>query len=390
VDLDRTLRAAPTSRRSFLGALGLTGAAALLAACDGRARVSPTPSPTAGSPTPSPTGGASVEGSLFMYGWPAAVNPDNVDLFKERFDVSTFRYDEVADSTELIARLRDDPARHDVAATGAEHVPALVKEGLIQALDPARIPNRAFIDPRFRGLASDPTDAYQVPKDYGTTGIVYRGQLVREPLASWREFRDLVTSDRYSGRTVFVNSMTDVLAFALKLTGKSVNSVAADDLAEARTVLLAVAPHLLALDSVGYGERLRSGEAVLCLGWTGPLASLRADPAARDTVYVVPREGTLLWLDTWVLIAGAPHPNAGYAWLNFIHEPEVQGNETNYTSYATPNDRALAFVDPELLADPAVFPPEATFGGLEAATDTSGNAQRIDIWKEFSAKVGAG
>ncbi len=104
--------------------------------------------------------------------------------------------------------------------------------------------------------------------------------------------------------------------------------------------------------------------------------------------YVVPAEGTLFWLDTWVLVAGAPHPDAGYAWLNFIHEPEVQAGETSYTGHATPNDAAKQLVDPALLADPAVFPPDYVLAKLEGAGDTSGSTQRTDIWEEFRAGSG--
>jgi spermidine/putrescine-binding protein len=116
--------------------------------------------------------------------------------------------------------------------------------------------------------------------------------------------------------------------------------------------------------------------------------ALRDNPDTADTSYVVPEEGSLYWLDTWVLIKDAPNPNAAYAFLNFIHEPEIQGEETNYNGYATPNEAALEFVDPELLDDPAIFPPEEILPKLEGAEDTSGSELRIDIWQEFKSKIG--
>jgi spermidine/putrescine-binding protein len=88
------------------------------------------------------------------------------------------------------------------------------------------------------------------------------------------------------------------------------------------------------------------------------------------------------------MLADAPHPNASYAWLDFIHRPPVQAIETAYNGYATPNDEAKALVDPEILANPAVFPPEETFDKLEGAEDTSSNNQRLDIWAEFKDAIG--
>ena len=88
------------------------------------------------------------------------------------------------------------------------------------------------------------------------------------------------------------------------------------------------------------------------------------------------------------MLADAPHPNAAYAWLNFIHEPEIQGEETNYNLYATPNDAAKEFVDPKILDDTAVFPPDDVIKNLEGSEDTSGNTQRNDIYAEFKQAVG--
>ncbi len=134
---------------------------------------------------------------------------------------------------------------------------------------------------------------------------------------------------------------------------------------------------------------MAAGEASLTLGWTGPLGQELADLVAEgDAGYVVPTEGTLFWMDAWVMLADAPHPNASYAWLDFIQRPEIQAEETNFNLYATPNDAAKAFVDPAILDNPAIFPPDDVIANLEGAEDTSGNPQRIDIWEEFKSKIG--
>ena len=111
----------------------------------------------------------------------------------------------------------------------------------------------------------------------------------------------------------------------------------------------------------------------LTLGWTGPLGQELADLVTAGTAgYSVPSEGTLFWMDAWVMLADAPHPNAAYAWLDFIQRPEIQAEETNFNLYATPNDAAKEFVDPEILANPAIFPPDDVVASLEGAKDLSG------------------
>ena len=94
-------------------------------------------------------------------------------------------------------------------------------------------------------------------------------------------------------------------------------------------------------------------------------------------------------LDVWVKLADAPHPNASYEWLNWIHEPEVQAAETEYNGYATPNLEAKKLVSQELLDDPAIFPPEDVMANLEGAdpavTDDEG---RIALWADFKSAIG--
>ncbi|HEX5147476.1 MAG TPA: spermidine/putrescine ABC transporter substrate-binding protein, partial [Candidatus Limnocylindrales bacterium] len=331
---------------------------------------------------------ADVEKELFMYNWAAYVSPDNMELFKERFGVETFTYDVYDNNEVLIAKLQGGASGYDIAAPTAEYVPGMVEEGFLQKLDKSRIPNTKYINDTFKGLWWDPNDEYQVPKDYGTTGILYRKSLISKIPESWREFYDMIKGEA-SGKTVFVDSMGDVFVMPLKMLGYSLNSVDPDELNEARTILLDIAPHLYSLDSNTYQTSLKDGSAVLALGWTGPLGQeLLDEKTSGEAGYVVPSEGTLFWMDTWVMLADAPHPNAAYAWLNFIHEPEVQGEETNYNLYATTNDAAKEFVRPEILADSTVFPPDNVIASLEGAQDTSGNNQRIDIWEEFKQAVG--
>jgi spermidine/putrescine transport system substrate-binding protein len=372
-DLNRLL-AKPVNRRSFLAAAGLTGASAVLAACS---------SDGGGGGG----GGGEVEDSLYVYNWSDYINPDNIEKFKEEFGVNEFVYDIFANNEELLAKLQGGASSYDIACPTGEYVPAMRDGGFLQKLDLSRIPNLQYINDTFKGLPWDPTDEYQVPKDYGTTGLLYRSKLVTEPLTSWKEFFELAKGP-HSGKIVVVDSMGDVFTFPLKMLGYSLNSVDPDELEEARQILLELAPHVVALDSDLYGDKLASEEATIALAWTGPLVELQANPDTADAAWVNPSEGTLFWLDVWCMLADAPHPEASYAWLDFIHRPEIQGDETNYNGYATPNDAAKEFVDPDILSDPAIFPSDEVIAKLEGAEDTSGNNQRIEIWEEFKSKVG--
>ena len=103
----------------------------------------------------------------------------------------------------------------------------------------------------------------------------------------------------------------------------------------------------------------------------------------KDTGYTIPSEGTIIWVDTWVMLDQAPHPNAAYTFLNWIQDPDVQVTESLYAGYASCNDEAMALLPPDFANSPAIAVPPEILDSLSVSTDQSGNQQRADIWAEF-------
>jgi spermidine/putrescine transport system substrate-binding protein len=405
-DLEAILRRmaqAKVNRRGFMAGGAMTGLAAFLAACTGSTgSASPSQAAASTAPStgtaPSAAGGASTapsavavetEGHLWMYNWSDYVDKNNMAEFQKRFKVDDFTYDTYASNEELLTKLQAGAAgQWDIGAPTAEFVPSMVEGGFIQKIDWSQVPNAKYINKQFKGLWWDPNDEYQLPKDWGTTGIAVRSAVVKEDVSSWKNFFDV--APKYSGRIVVVDSPGDVFVAPLKALGYSLNSVDPTELGKARDLLLGLAPHVLALDSDQYQKKLQTEEAVLGLTWTGGLDELIQDPKTADTKYIIPTDGTLYWLDTWVIFKDPPHPIAAHAFLNFIEDPAIQAQETITNAYATPNDEAKKLVPPEILNDPTIFVPQQIFdsGVLESAKDVSTDKNRVKIWEEFKSKIG--
>jgi spermidine/putrescine transport system substrate-binding protein len=382
------------SRRGFLQGSTLAAASAFLAACSGNGGGGGGGGGSAapgGTPAPSFTVPADIEKELFMYNWADYVDTNSMALFQQIFGVEKFDYSTFASNEEMLAKFEaGGVGQYDFGAPTAEYTPGMVESGFIQKIDWSKVPNQKYIDKQFKGLWWDPKDEYQLPKDWGTTGITKRGKFVSEPVATWKEFFEV--APKYSGKIIVVDSMGDVFTAPLKALGYSLNSVDPKELNEARELLLGLAPHVLALNSDTYEVPIQNEEAVLGLTWTGGVVELRDEEETKDVEYIVPEDGTLYWMDTWVIFAEAPHPNAAHAFLNFIHDPQIQAQETITNRYATPNDEAKKYVPEEILSDPAVFVPQEIFdaGLLEGAKDTSTDELRNEIWEEFRSKIGQG
>ena len=401
-DLDQVIRRmaqTPLSRRGFMYAGGLSAAAAFLAACSSGGSSSPSAAATtSAAPTSAaseaPTASAApsvaavvVEKELFMYNWGDYVDPDNMKAFQQEFGVDKFTYDTFASNDEMMAKFQGGATgQWDISAPTANFVPAMRDQGFIQKLDLPHIPNAALIDDTFKKQWWDPTDEWQLPKDWGTTGITVRTKFVKEEVKTWKAFFEV--APKYTGRIVVVDSPDDVFVAPLKALGYSLNSVDPTELGKARELLLALAPHVLALDSDQYNTKIETGEAVLGLTWTGGILELRDKPATADVEYLIPDDGTVFWMDTWVVLADAPHPNAANAFLNFILEPHHQALETMTNQYASCSTAAKEFIDPKVTSDPALYVPADVQAKLEGQKDNSGSKLRASIYEEFKSKIG--
>jgi spermidine/putrescine transport system substrate-binding protein len=293
-----------------------------------------------------------MEAELTILSWPDYINPLTLDQFQNEFGVRV-TLEIVPSAVELVERMRAQDSMPDVLCPPDYAVRELSGEGRLLLLDHARLPNLEYLDPRFRsGRAHDPEGRVSVIKDWGTTGFMYRLESVRERPQSWADFWQL--AEQYSGQLTVLDAPGEVIGAALKMRGRSYNASDPDALADARADLLRLKPHLRAFET-NYRPLLAVGEACLALGWNGDAAALNAEGIRVQ--YVVPAEGSQIWEDDWAIAADAPHPEAAYAFLDFVLRPEVAAQEARYTCYATGNRAALALLDGHMRDDPSIYPP---------------------------------
>jgi len=328
--------------------------------------------------------GASEAGELFYYNWAAYVHPKTYKDFTKATGIKV-RKDFYVSNEALQAKLKAGARGYDLAVPTGYMVQILAQDKLLEPIDWKKLPNVAKnIDPKFRRLPFDPKDQYSVAKDWGTTGFMYRTDLVKERPTSWREFVTLAKT-KYSGKVTVLDGIPECIGSMLVMLGYSYNSDNRSELDKAKKELIALKPHLLAITSTEYKQLLESGKAVMSLGWNGDgLAVAAKKPAA----YVVAKEGGEFWVDSYVIPKGAKNPDAAHAWINFVYQPKLSAQETSFTYYASPLRQSLlkGVLAGSILNNKSVFPPAATVKHLEPNQVTpKGNALRNRIWTEFKA-----
>jgi spermidine/putrescine-binding protein len=375
-DADRQLDAIlrhPLSRRTAMQSAAVGAAAAALAAC------SKNVAPGGGtSAAPSSSGSTQLEDTLNVYNWSAYFSPDNKKAFEQEYGV-TVNEDNYASNEELIAKLQGGAEGYDIVAPTGYAVETLIAGNLLLPLDLSRIPNLNNADRQFLNAGFDPGNAHSVPKDWGTTGVGYLTDFVKEDITTWAQFYDLAS--QYSGRYTVLDSSPEVIGSALKLLGYSYNTLEQSQIDEATDKLIAIKPYIYDVTSSKYRQEMSREDTYVALGWNGDFFYVKPPHA-----YVIPSEGSEFWLDNWSIPATAAHPNLAHEFLNWILTPEHQATESSYTYYASCVPAAKALIDPAVAKDPAIYPSQETITKLETAiADPQFLSTRNDAWTKFQS-----
>src|SRR5262249_47565377 len=223
---------------------------------------------------------------------------------------------------------------------------------LLRPLDKTRLKNLGNLDPRFLNQEFDPGNGYSLPYVWGTTGYGYDKKKVGRELDSWAPLFDPANR----GQILMLDDMRECFGVALKHLGHSLNSTDPAVLKQAADLLKKQKPLVKTYNSSDYENILASGDVIYAHGYNGQIAKVVARDPARFA-YVLPKEGATIWMDSVCLPARARNVESIYAFLDYILEPEVNARIVNGVSYASANVPARRLIRPEILNDPAVYPP---------------------------------
>jgi putrescine transport system substrate-binding protein len=335
-------------------------------------------------------GGAQASDKVLrVYNWSDYIAPDTLKKFEAETGIHV-TYD-VFDSNETLeARLLAGKSGYDIVVPSNSFLAKQIKAGVYQPLDKSKLTNWKNLNPVLlkNAAASDPDNAHAFPYMWGSIGIGYNPEKVRQalgtdaPLNSW----DLLFNPENAAKLKacgisFLDSPTEMLPAALHYLGFPVNSQDKQQIAQAQEVFMKIRPSVAYFHSSKYISDLANGNICVAVGYSGDVlqARARAEEANNGVKidYSIPKEGAGSFYDMVAIPRDASNVDNAYAFMNFLMRPDIIAEVTNSIGYSNANAAATPLVDEAIRNDPASYPPQDVLATLYAIPDQPIPVQRL-------------
>jgi spermidine/putrescine transport system substrate-binding protein len=323
---------------------------------------------------------------LNLYIWSNYIDPTIIEDFEKEFS-ATVNQSFYENDDDMLAKVEaTGGGLYDIVVPSSALVVIMKNKGLLEPLDPEKIPNLVNLGESFRAMDFDPDNGYSVPYGFGTMGILYnKTELGEITDQSWSILFDPA---KQPGTFILLDSATELIGGALKYLGHSFNSDNVEELRAAYDVLEEAKTRAVGFDgSVGARNKVLAGQALLCVCYSLDAFGEAVDESGIELGYFVPKEGSEIFVDTMAIPAGAPNPDLAMEFLNFILRPDIAARNVNFLYIGSPNEAAKDLIDPEILSNPAIYPDEAAMSLLEPLEDV-GNARQLrdELWNRLKAR----
>jgi putrescine transport system substrate-binding protein len=335
-----------------------------------------------------PPGAAPEEKELHVYNWADYIGRDTIANFEAATGIKVV-YDTYDSDETLEAKMMAGDSGYDVVSTSTDYFSRQIKAGIYRPLDRALLPNWKYLDPHVLAIEAeaDPGNRHAMPYLRHVNGFAYNVDMIRArmpdaPVGSLDMiFKPEIISRFADCGVTFLDSAEDVLQLALNYLHLDPNTTRPEDYQRAERLLLAVRPYIRAFDSSEYMNGLANSEFCISMSWSGDYAAsaARAKAVGLDVhlAFAVPQEGANGSFDALLIPSDAPHPLAAHKFLNYILEPRVIAGITNDIHYANDNLAADAYVNPQILHDPAVYLPPQVQARLYTAKEAGPALERL-------------
>ena len=333
---------------------------------------------------------------VHMLNWTTYINPDTLDKFETETGIRV-AYDTYTSSSESKDLLLAGSSQYDVIIqTGSQMRLVLEGKDTVLTLDREKIPNSADIDPRLRTASDvlDPGGLHSEPYMWGTIGLAVNVDKVKAILPDVKFDSTSLIMDPQNAAALaqcgisMVDEPLDVMPALIAYLGGDIRHIGIADIEAVGAAFDNISQYVKRVPDEGWGESMVSGKYCISLGYPG--ATFRAAEEAKkkgtgQIIYSVPKEGTEMWLDFFVIPTNSQNQDAAYKLIDFMLRPDIAAANTNFLHYANPVLTSAQYIEPALLKEKGLYPPAATLKKISAIAPVSPDEEKLlqAVWEKL-------
>ena len=332
-------------------------------------------------------------GELYVYNWGEYIDESVIDEFEEETGIKVV-YDLFETNEEMYPVIEAGGIAYDAVCPSDFMIQKMREHDLLAEINFDNVPNIDQIDPLYMELSKsfDPENKYAVPYTWGTIGILYNKERLEElgvePPTKWSDLWD----ERLDGEILMQDSIRSAFMTGLKKNGYSMNSTNPDEITKAKEDLIAQKPLVQAYVVDQVRDKMIGGEAAVGIIYSGEMLYIQNEvkdlSLDYDLKYVIPEEGTNLWIDSWVIPKNAKNKENAEKWINFLCRPDIAKKNFEYITYSTPNKGTFELLDEDMQNNKAVFPDIDSIKNAEVLKYLGDDVDELynEAWKEVKSK----
>lgn len=301
------------------------------------------------------------EKKVIVYNWGEYLDPEVLTIFEEETGIDVI-YEEFETNEIMYPKVNSGAIAYDVVCPSDYMIQRMLENDLLAEINFDNIPNLQYIGKDYleRSKEFDPENKYSVPYCWGTVGILYNKTMVDEPIDSWGVLWD----EKYRDNILMQDSVRDAFAVALRYLGYSLNSTDLDELTAAKDLLVKQKPLVQAYVIDQVRDKMIGNEAAIGVIYSGEAIFTQLENP--DLEYVVPKEGSNIWIDSWVIPKNAKNKENAEKFINFLCRPDIALMNFEYITYSTPNTAAQEMIEDETIRNSTIaYPDLSTLPELE-------------------------
>ena len=320
---------------------------------------------------------------LVVYNWGEYIDPEVLTMFEEETGIDIV-YEEFETNEILYPKISSGAIAYDVICPSDYMIQRMIENDLLSEINFDNIPNLKNIGKQYleRSRQFDPENKYSVPYCWGTVGILYNKMMVDELVDSW----SILWDPKYKDNILMQDSVRDAFGVTLKYLGYSLNSIDLDELTEAKNLLIEQKPLVQAYVIDQVRDKMIGNEAALGVIYSGE--AIYTQKENPNLEYVIPKEGSNIWIDSWVIPKNTEHKENAEKFINFLCRTDIALMNFEYITYSTPNEAARELIEDESIRNSEIaFPDLSKYDNLETFQYLGTEADQVygDLWNKVKS-----